>query len=84
MFWASLSSESCKYEIIGRIKTFKYVNSTLVTTVSEFWFSKVLLTFNIFCTYTDTIRIASVTDVHMLGEDDATLFIVENIFGISK
>jgi len=29
-------------------------------------------------------RIASVTDAHMLGEDDGTLFIIENVFGISK
>ena len=29
-------------------------------------------------------RIVSVTDAHMLGEDDETHFIIENVFGISK
>jgi hypothetical protein len=30
------------------------------------------------------ICIAGVADAYMLGEDDETLFITENIFGISK
>jgi hypothetical protein len=34
--------------------------------------------------FIDMICIVSVTDAYMLGEHDETLFIRENVFGISK